>query len=208
MLATADDDQLIRAAQGGDMASLEILLDRHHDRLRSVCARVVGYGADADDAAQMALISIVKNLGNFDGRAAFSTWSYRIATNAAIDELRKTQRRRATSLDDDESHLQVAQIGELGRVAETTSARLDVQAALDQLPEDFRLPVVLRDLCGLDYDEIGTVLDLAPGTVRSRIARGRGKLADLIGPIDGDADPSGNQNGGGDVQGSESGNET
>ena len=205
MLATADDDALIRSAQNGDMASLEVLLGRHHDRIRAVCARVVGYGADADDAAQMALISIVKNLENFDGRAAFTTWSYRIATNAAIDELRKQQRRRADSLDDDESHLQVAAVGEIGRVAETTSARLDVQQALDQLPEDFRLPVVLRDLCGLDYDEIGSILELPPGTVRSRIARGRGKLADLIGSIDGEP---GNQSPGTDVQPFDTGNET
>jgi RNA polymerase sigma-70 factor (ECF subfamily) len=176
----AEDDDLIRAAQRGDMASLEILLDRHHDRLRAVCAKVVGSGADADDAAQMALIAIVKNLDSFDGRARFTTWSYRIATNAAIDELRRRNRRAATSIDDDETHLQVAALGNLENAA---SARLDVHDALDALAEEFRAPVVLRDLCGLDYDEIAEVLELPPGTVRSRIARGRGKLADLIGPV-------------------------
>ena len=180
MQTLADDQDLIRAAQRGDMASLEILLERHHDRLRAVCAKVVGRGADADDAAQMALISIVKNLDRYDGRAQFTTWSYRIATNAAIDELRKRQRRSATSIDDDESHLQIAASGNLG---EATTARLVVNEALEALPEDFRLPVVLRDLCGLDYEQIGEVLEIAPGTVRSRIARGRAKLADSIGDV-------------------------
>lgn len=189
MQTLAEDDDLIRAAQRGDMASLEILLDRHHDRLRAVCAKVVGRGADADDAAQMALISIVKNLDRYDGRAKFTTWSYRIATNAAIDELRKRQRRGATSIDDEDTHLQIAASGNLG---EATTARLVVNDALEELGEEFRLPVILRDLCGLDYEQISEVLDIAPGTVRSRIARGRSKLADAIGDVTdgGNHDPS------------------
>jgi RNA polymerase sigma-70 factor (ECF subfamily) len=194
VIRTADDDaDLISAAQAGDTACLELLLDRHHDRLRAVCAKVVGYGADADDATQMALISIVKNLAKYDGRAKFTTWSYRIATNAAIDELRRQQRRPASSIDDENDHRQFAA---LGNVEDATTAQVLIRDALDQLDDDFKVPVILRDLCGLDYDEIGEVLNLAPGTVRSRIARGRGKLADLIGPID----DRGNQDGPRDVQ--------
>lgn len=196
MQTLADDGDLIRAAQRGDMASLEILLDRHHDRLRAVCAKVVGRGADADDATQMALISIVKNLERFDGRAQFTTWSYRIATNAAIDELRKRQRRGATSIDDEDTHMQIAAVGNLG---EATTARLVINDALDELPEDFRVPVILRDLCGLDYEQISEVLEIAPGTVRSRIARGRAKLADVIG----DVTHGGNQDGSTGVQGND-----
>lgn len=193
MQTLADDNDLIRAAQNGDVASLEILLDRHHDRVRAVCAKVVGRGADADDAAQMALISIVKNLDKFDGRAQFSTWSYRIATNAAIDELRRRNRRSADSIDDDEHHLQIASEGNTG---EAVTASIVVNDALAELSEEFRLPVVLRDLCGMDYDQIAEVLEIAPGTVRSRIARGRGKLADIIG----DVTSGGNQAPDSDVQ--------
>ena len=199
MQTLADDDDLIRAAQNGDMASLEILLDRHHDRLRAVCAKVVGRGADADDATQMALISIVKNLEKFDGRAKFSTWSYRIATNAAIDELRRRQRRSADSIDDDEGHLQIASIG---NISEAVAASIDVNDALEELPEEFRVPVILRDLCGMDYEQIAETLEIAPGTVRSRIARGRGKLADIIGDITAeDVTSVGNQNAVRGVQG-------
>lgn len=198
-MQTLDDDaDLIRAAQSGDVAALEILLDRHHDRIRAVCARIVGSGADADDAAQMALIAIVKNLDGFDGRARFTTWSYRVATNAAIDELRRRNRRRATSLDDPDHQREVPAGGD---VAESSVAHVEITRALEQLPEEFRVPVVLRDLGGLDYDQIGEILDLPPGTVRSRIARGRGKLADLIGPIEGESPHSGNQPRGSSVQG-------
>lgn len=199
MQTLADDEDLIRASQRGDMASLEILLDRHHDRLRAVCAKVVGRGADADDATQMALISIVKNLDKFDGRAQFTTWSYRIATNAAIDELRRRNRRSATSIDDDEGHMQIAA---LGNMSEAVTASIDVNNALEELAEEFRMPVILRDLCGLDYDQIAEVLEIAPGTVRSRIARGRGKLADIIGSIDGVTDV-GNQTDARGVQGND-----
>ena len=193
MQTMAEDGDLVTAAQQGDMASLEILLDRHHDRLRAVCAKVVGRGADADDAAQMALISIVKNLEKYDGRAKFTTWSYRIATNAAIDELRRRKRRHANSLDGDDRPFEVSSGGDLGNAA---TAKIVVDDALEQLPDEFKIPVVLRDLCGLNYDEIGEVLDLAPGTVRSRIARGRGKLADIIG----DVTSGGNQISTSDVQ--------
>ncbi len=196
MQTLADDNDLIRAAQNGDMASLEILLDRHHDRLRAVCAKVVGRGADADDATQMALISIVKNLEKYDGRAKFTTWSYRIATNAAIDELRRRNRRQADSIDDEEGHLQIASIGNM---SEAVTASMVVNEALENLAEEFRLPVILRDLCGMDYEQISEVLEIAPGTVRSRIARGRGKLADIIG----DVTTGGNQDTDSGVQGTD-----
>ena len=194
----ADDQELIRAAQNGDMACLEILLDRHHDRIRAVCAKVVGRGADADDAAQMALISIVRNLEKYDGRAKFTTWTYRIATNAAIDELRRRQRRDADTIDDNDSPIPLFSDTD---IADETVVGLDIQEALAQLQEDFRVPVILRDLCGLDYAEIAEQLDLAPGTVRSRIARGRGKLADLIGPNSSNRTVNGNPDDSTDVQG-------
>src|ERR671911_1827370 len=90
---TIDDVDLVRAAQRGDRAALDKLLRRHFDRIHAVCRRIAGSTRDADDAAQEAMIRIVRALDRFDGRASFSTWSYRIATNAALDELRKRARR-------------------------------------------------------------------------------------------------------------------
>src|SRR5215208_1979008 len=82
-----DDRQLVAAAQAGDRAALESLLRRHYDRVHAVCRRIAGSSRDADDAAQEAMIGIVRGLPRFDGRAQFSTWAYRIATNAALAAL-------------------------------------------------------------------------------------------------------------------------
>src|SRR4051812_4211878 len=94
-----DDSTLVAAAQAGDRAALEALLGRHHERLHAVCRRLTGNDADAADASQDALIAIVRGLGRFDGRSQFSTWSYRIAVNACLDELRR-RRRRPVLVDD------------------------------------------------------------------------------------------------------------
>ncbi len=148
--------------------------------IHSICRRITGNDADALDATQEALIAIVKGLRRFDGRARFSTWAYRVSTNACLDELRRRKRRPQPTLSDsraDDSH--VAALAPRDP-AETVSAKIDVDTALASLPEEFRIAVVLRDLVGLDYAEIAEVLDIAPGTVRSRIARGRSRLADII----------------------------
>ena len=156
-------------------------MQKHQARIYTICRRLAGNDADALDATQEALIAIVKGLERFDGRAAFTTWSYRVATNACLDELRRRSRRPQPGLPDREDIADEA----LGRrpsldPGEVVTTRIDVDDALAQLPEEFKAPVVLRDLAGLDYAEIAEVLDLAPGTVRSRIARGRRRLANIM----------------------------
>ena len=88
-----DDATLVKAAQAGDRAALDALLRRHHDRIYALCRRMTGNDADALDATQEALIAVVRGVARFDGRAAFSTWVYRVATNACLDELRRRGRR-------------------------------------------------------------------------------------------------------------------
>ena len=180
-----DDLALVEAAQQGDRSAMDQLLRRHYDRIYAVCRRVTGHDADAADATQEAMIALVRGLAKFDGRSSFSTWSYRIATNASLDELRR--RRRRPQLE--------------GRVIETNPGasiaerpdphagvhlnavgdRLLLDQALADLPEDFRLPVVLRDVADLDYSAIAEVLEIPVGTVKSRIARGRSALAATLG---------------------------
>ena len=150
--------------------------------MHAVCRRILGNDQDALDATQEALIAITRGIASFDGRAQFTTWCYRVATNAALDEARRRQRRpRAVDV-----------VPEAVSTEPATDARvadaLDVDAALATLPEEFRAAVALRDLAGLDYAEIATVLDIPPGTVRSRIARGRAALADPLGNRDGTSD--------------------
>ena len=176
-----DEPTLISAAQRGDRKALDQLLRMHQDRIHAVCRRLAGNDADAMDATQEALIAIVKGLPRFDGRAKFSTWAYRVATNACLDELRRRGRRPEPGLPEFETTAHTPVGGSSPRdPAETVSARLDVDRGLAELPEEFRTAVVLRDVAGLDYAEIADILGLAPGTVRSRIARGRGRLADAI----------------------------
>jgi RNA polymerase sigma-70 factor (ECF subfamily) len=183
----ADDAELVRAATSGDARALDILLERHVDRLHAVCRRICGPDA-AFDATQHALMSIARSITRFDGRAAFTTWSHRIAVNAALDEARRARRvpRPASDLLEGD-----------GRVAPSTAGpdrvvdRLDLDAALAALPEEFRVAVVLRDVADLEYAEIAATLDVPIGTVRSRIARGRAALAAALGNPDHVADVQG-----------------
>jgi RNA polymerase sigma-70 factor (ECF subfamily) len=169
----ADDQTLITAAQAGDRNALDALLRRHYDRVHAVCRRLAGNDADADDATQEALMALVRGLPSYDGRAAFGTWAYRVATNACLDELRRRGRRPDPGLPDHE----VAPPGGAPELGDQVSDRLDLDEALRRLPPEFRAPIVLRDVAGLDYAAIAEALDLRPGTVRSRIARGRAALA-------------------------------
>lgn len=177
-----DDATLIAAAVGGDRVAMDALLRTHYDRIHAVCRRITGSDADAADAAQEALIAVVRSLAKFDGRSSFGTWVYRIATNASLDELRRRRRRPvladATELPEDH-HAHLADLGSGQRIA-TVDDRLELDAALRQVAEEFRVPLVLRDVGDLDYAEIATILDIPIGTVKSRIARGRAALGRIL----------------------------
>ena len=171
------------AAQGGDRGALDQLLRRHYDRVHAVCRRITGHDADAADAAQDAMIAMVRNLDRFDGRSSFGTWAYRIATNASLDELRRRKRRAIPiSADDDEHHQAEIADPDSGQRIDAVGDHLALDVALRQLGDDYRLPVVLRDVADLDYAEIAGVLDIPIGTVKSRIARGRAALAQALSP--------------------------
>lgn len=176
------DTALIEAAQTNDRAAADELLRRHFDLIYAVCRKLAGNDADAADATQEAMIAIVKGLPRYDGRAAFTTWAYRVATNACLDELRRRKRRPDSGLPEHETAalepVRTMSATSAGEVDELVSDRLDVNSALAELPEEFRAPLVLRDLVGMDYAEIAETLDIPPGTVRSRIARARRRLHD------------------------------
>jgi RNA polymerase sigma-70 factor (ECF subfamily) len=184
------DVELVDAARAGHPDALDALLRRHHPRLRALCQRLTGSPADADDACQEALIALARGLPRFDGRSTFATWAYRVTTNTCLDELRRRRRRP-------EPDLVVTEGGGHGAggapdATEDVATRLDVDAALAMLAPEFRAAVVLRDLCQLSYAEIAEVLVVPVGTVRSRIARGRGSLLHLLAgnPAPGDGRPT------------------
>ncbi len=170
------DEERVALAQGGDSAAMNALLETHYERLYAICRRIAGNDADAADACQEALLAVVKGIGRFDNRSSFKTWSHRVATNACLDELRRRKRRPIAVVDEPD------RISDEPDVAQRVSDRLTIDEALPQIPEEFRAPVVLRDVIGMDYAEIAETLELAPGTVRSRIARGRRHLANVLAP--------------------------
>ena len=175
-----DEQRLVASARAGDRRAIERLLRIHQPQIHAVCRRITGNDADALDATQEALIAVVRGLPRFDGRAKFSTWAYRVATNACLDELRRRKRRPLVGLPEQDGTAVDLADPSLPDPGETVGDRDEVDAALAQLAPDFRAAVVLRDICQLDYAEIAEVLEIPAGTVRSRIARGRGQLADLL----------------------------
>jgi RNA polymerase sigma-70 factor, ECF subfamily len=173
---TTTEDPDVAAALDGDTRALDTVLRSHYDRLYAVCRRLTGNDADAADACQEALIAIVRNLHKFDRRSRFGTWAYRVAVNASLDEMRR-RKRRPSPVD-----AGLLDQGSLGTDhASGVVDRLVLDAALTNLSAEFRAAVVLRDVAGLDYAEIAAALEIPPGTVRSRIARGRAALADALG---------------------------
>ena len=140
-----------------------------------MCQRIVINRSDAEDATQNALISIVKALPSFDGRSQFSTWVYRIATNAALDEVRRIGRRPRPTDND-----AVYDSPQSDRT-EAVAAQLDVVSALAEIAEEYRTTLVLRHVADLEYEEIAAIQGIAIGTVRSRLARGRAQLVEILG---------------------------
>jgi len=166
---------LVNRARKGDQAAFDALLRRHYNQIYAICRRLAGNEADALDAAQEALITLVRRIDRFDGRSKFTTWMHRVVTNACLDELRRRGRRPVPSPVEEQPLAAVER-----PVAESAGDRVDIEAALAQLPEAFRVPVVLCDQLGLTYEEIAEEMDIAIGTVRSRISRGRRRLAELL----------------------------
>jgi RNA polymerase sigma-70 factor (ECF subfamily) len=191
------DPSVLDAARAGDQAAVGQVLRTHQPSMHALCRRMLGNDADAADATQEAMIAVVRGLPRFDGRSALSTWIYRVTTNAALDEVRRRRRRPLTTDDVDAAADRAG--GSAPSLDDTVADRLRLDAALADLSPEFRAVVVLRDVIGLDYAEIADVLDLAPGTVRSRISRGRSALARALDvtsaaprnlPASGDVTPS------------------
>jgi len=180
-----DEHSLIRAAKRGDVESFNVLVRTYQELAFNVAYRIVGDAAAAADATQEAFISAFTKLDQFRG-GAFRPWLLRIVTNACYDELRRRQRRPATSLDrlqddapgvelqlvdDAETPEQQALRGELSQA---------IQDCLDALPDDQRVVAVLADVEGYAYQEIAAISGSSLGTVKSRLSRARVRLRDCL----------------------------
>jgi RNA polymerase sigma-70 factor (ECF subfamily) len=183
-----DDVALLQAHRDGDPDAFGVLFTRHRDRLWAVALRTTGNPEDAADALQEAMISAFRRAGSFRGDALVTTWLHRIVVNASLDRLRRNKVRLAQPLPDD-----LEEYAGRGAVLATSDATSDpeaqavltdrrdaVLAALDQLPPDQKAAVVLVDLEGYPVEQVAQMLDCPTGTVKSRCARGRARLATLL----------------------------
>lgn len=168
----------IAAARRGDQGAFEELVRLYEKRVLALTRRMCKNPEDAAEAAQEAFFAAWQGLGSFRGDSSFSTWIYRLASNACVDLLRREGKRRAAaSLDDEELNLDLpASLPSPQEEAERRELREQIEEGLRALPPEYRAALVLREMQQLRYDEIGEVLGLDIGTVKSRISRGRKKL--------------------------------
>lgn len=172
---TRTDDDLVRSFLDGNQTSFAELMRRHEDRIFGLAFRMTGNRSDALDATQEAFVSAFRQAHRFRFDSAFGTWLYRIATNACHDLLRKRNRWGGTEEEQTEQ-----QDDRSSRFDEQVVARLDVAEALAALPDEYREAVVMHDIGGIAYEEIARLTQAQIGTVKSRISRGRRRLAELL----------------------------
>lgn len=179
-----EDETLVRQAQAGSMRSFNVLVERYQTPLYNLCLRYVGDRQLAEDVVQEAFLSAWRAINSWKG-GSFKAWLFRIAVNEARDLHRRRSRRPSSSLDD-----LLEQGASFGAEADrqpgpeslsiSASTLRTIEAALQRLPEDQRLVVILSDVQGLSYEEVCATLDLPLGTVKSRLFRARGALRKLL----------------------------
>ncbi len=182
-----DEEKLLSKAARGDTAAFEALIEPHMTAVYNIAYRICRNADDAADAAQDAFLKAFGNISKFKGGAKFSTWLYRIATNSALDTVKRRGRHGAYSLDAEIS-------GEDGDIlreipsdtplpqeeAERSEVRREINAALGKLSADDRSIIALRDINGMSYREISEILGCSEGTVKSRLSRARQRLREIL----------------------------
>ena len=173
-------EELVRAAAKGRTEAFEELVRLHEKKVYALTLRMCGNPEDARDAAQEAFLSAWRGLPSFRGEAGFSTWLYRLASNAAIEHLRRNRRQREEdSLDAGEMDAPDQSPGPQ-EAAEGSELQRAVADGLASLSEDHRRILLLREYQQLSYDEIAQTLDMDLGTVKSRISRARRALRKIL----------------------------
>lgn len=172
-----DEQELVSRARQGDRIAFDELMRRHEDRVFAVCLRIMRHREAALDAVQDTFLTVLRKVEQFRGESAFSTWLYRIAVNTCYDHLRKAKRRRTDPLPETHDPADPSVDDALGSV----ELRPDLSAALAAIGEEFRTAIVLVDVEGLAVAEAAEVLQVAEGTVKSRLHRGRKHLARILG---------------------------
>ncbi|MBE0429767.1 MAG: sigma-70 family RNA polymerase sigma factor [Thermoleophilia bacterium] len=178
------DTQLIRQFRAGEISALEDLVYRYEDQVYNLAYRMLRNREDAEDVLQDTFLSVIRALDKFKGKSSFSTWIYRIATNAALTKLRQRSRKLKTEgefLDEiysvhKQAHAGATMIDWAANPIESVlneEARQVMEEAIAELPENYRVVFVLRDVEGLPASDVAEVLDLSVPAVKSRLHRAR-----------------------------------
>jgi len=183
------DQELVARVQNGEKAAFDILVRKYEHKLANVISRYIRDPSEVLDVSQEAFIKAYRALPNFRGESAFYTWLYRIAINTAKNHLVAAGRRPPK----DDIDAQEAEQFEAGsglkeyatpeRLILSNELAVTIQDAIDELPEELRVAIVLRELEGLSYEEIASAMECPIGTVRSRIFRARDAIEKRIRPL-------------------------
>lgn len=184
------DDILVKRVKDGDMEAFELLVRRYENKVYTMAYRFLGSHADASDLAQETFLRLYRSLPGFRGESSFITWLYSVTANACRDEIRRKQRNPVVSWENEviEGGGQTFSLT-LGRnriptpeeAAEQNELNESVQRCLNELPEEQRLILVMREIQGLSYEEIAGALKCSLGTVKSRLSRARRTFRDTYG---------------------------
>lgn len=182
-----DEKELVSLCQQGDVEAFEQLISGYERKVINAAYGMLGNREDAYDIAQEVFIKVFNNIGKFNGQSSFSTWLYKVTSNVCLDELRKRKRRISDAIsltpdqDSDFAEVQVADAGAGPQeLAERTETQAMVRDAIASLPDDYKAVIVLRELQGLDYQQIAETLSCSLGTVKSRISRARVMLREKL----------------------------
>ena len=184
------DQQLVVRAQHGDQQAFGLLVSKYQRKLARLLSRLIRDPAEGEDVAQETFIKAYRALGSFRGDSAFYTWLYRIGINTAKNYLVSQGRRAPTRTDFDSEEAETFEDGDLLRDINTPERMLlskqigeTVNSAMEDLPEDLRTAIMLREIEGMSYEDIAKMMDCPIGTVRSRIFRAREAVAEKLRPL-------------------------
>lgn len=182
-----DENVIIKKAQTGDDSSFETLIELYQDRAYAIAYSIMGNSHDSYDMVQDSFIKVYKHLHKFNFKSSFNTWLFRIIKNTCIDEIRKKNRNKTISIDytyansDGEVTVQYEDDSKsIEDIVEEKERASLLKECLEKLSVEHRTVIVLYDIKGYDYQEISDLLEVSLGTVKSRIFRARGKLAEII----------------------------
>jgi RNA polymerase sigma-70 factor (ECF subfamily) len=181
---SASLNELIRRAQQGDAEAFEAIYRLHSQRVYALCLRMLGNSTEAEDLAQEAFLQLFRKIHTFRGESAFSSWLHRLTANVVLMSFRK-KRPIATSLDevsrvDEDSDLPRKEIGVTDLQLSGVFDRVNLQAAIAQLPEGYKSMFILHDLHGYEHNEIAEILGCSVGNSKSQLHKARKRLRELL----------------------------